>query len=70
MLASLVASGHYVVLVFHKVMVKVNVVGPDPSLVREADLFSIGDVVGDGAVVDVKVSGRCYVGFWVERLVD
>ena len=56
--------------VLYEVMVKVNVVRPDPSLVRETDLFSIGDVVGDGAVVDVEVSRRCYVGFWVECLVD
>ena len=70
MLTSFVASGHYVMLVLHEIMVKVNVMGPDPSLVRETDLFSVGDVVGDGAVVDVEVLGGCYVGLWVERLVD
>ena len=69
MLTSFVALGHYVMLVLHKIMVKVNIMRPDPSLVREVDLFSVGDMVGDGAVVDVKVLRGCYVSLWVEHLV-
>ena len=67
---TLVPLGHHIVFVFHKVMVKVDVMGPDLPLIREADLLSISYVVGDGVVVDIEVLGGCYGCFGVKDSVD
>ena len=69
-LAGLVASTHDVMFVFYEVVVEMNIMGPDPSLVWETDLLPVGDVIGDGAVIDGEGGGRCDMVPGVKGLVD
>ena len=70
MQASLVTASHDVVFVVHKVMVEMDVMGPHLSVIREADLCPIVDVVSNGAVID-RVAIRGVQGvFQVEGPVD
>ena len=63
-------SSHQVVFMVHKVMVEVNKVRPYSLIIREADLCSIGDVVGNGVVIDVVATGRIYRVPWMECPLD
>ena len=58
MLASFIASTHHVMLVLDKVVVEVDVVRPNPPPDRDADLITISDVVGNGAVIDFEACRR------------
>ena len=69
-LSGLVASTHDVMFVFYEVVVEMNIMGPDPSLVWETDLLPVGDMIGDGAVVDGEGGGRCDMVPRVKGLVD
>ena len=53
-------SSHQVVFMVHKVMVEVNKVRQYSLIIREADLCSIGDMVGNGVVIDVVATERIY----------
>ena len=54
----------------HKVVIKMNVVRPHLSVIREADLGPIVDVISNGAVVDCVAVRGVERAFWVEGSVD
>ena len=63
-------ASHDVVFVIYKVVVKVNVMWPQLSVVWEADLGSVVDVVSDGAVVNCITVRGVERAFRVEDPVD
>ena len=69
-LSGLIASTHDVMFVFYEVVVEMNIMGPDPSLVWETDVLAVGDVFGVGAVIDGEGGGRCDMVPGVKGLVD
>ena len=69
-LSGLIALTHDVMFVFYEVVVEINIMGPDPSLVWETDLLSVGNMIGDSAVVDGEGGGRCDMVPGVKGLVN
>ena len=70
MLPGLIASTHDIVFVFYELVVEMNIMGPDPSLVWETDLLSVSNMIGDSAVVDGEGGGRCDMVLGVKGLVN
>lgn len=58
MLASFITPSHHIMLMLDKVMVEVDVVGPNLPPDWDADLITIGDVVSNGAVIDFETCRR------------
>ena len=56
--------------VFYKVVVEMNVMVPHLSVISEADLGPVVDVVSNGVVVDHIAVRGVKGAFWVEGSVD
>ena len=56
---------HYVMFVFFKVVVKMDVVRPNPLVLQELNLLSRGDMIVDSVVIEDMASGQVSFGFWV-----
>lgn len=56
--------------VIYKVVVEMNVMWPHLSVVWEADLGPVVDVVSDGAVIDRVDVREVESTFWVEGSID
>lgn len=51
--------------VLFQVMVNADVVRTNPLIIWEPDLLSIGDIVGNSAVIEDIGSRQVNIGFWV-----
>lgn len=51
--------------VFFKVVVKMDVVRPNPLVLQELNLLSRGDMIVDSVVIEDMASGQVSFGFWV-----
>jgi len=57
-LASFIVLAHHIVFMLNKVMVEMDVMGPNPPPNWDTDLITIGDMVSNGAVIDFEACQR------------